>query len=530
MLTQPTLPASADEVLSRIGVRRETYGDGTLFVRSAIDGSRIAKLREADGASADAAMSRSVAAFAAWRETGLAERAELVRLIGEHLRRSASDIAHLITLETGKLLHDSLEETEQAIARCDYAIGLARQIHGNAGIPERRLYYTYDAWHPLGVTGCITAFNLPLLQFAIHAFTTVMCGNTVIWKPSEKASLSALAVFEVVGRAVREFGRAPEGLFGLLIGGRDIGKLLCDDSRVDLVSASGSIHAGRNISLKLAQRFAHSLLHLSGNNAAIICPSADLDQAIPLLAEATCYASGQSCSNLRRLFVHEDAYDTTVSRLKNVLSRVPIGNPLMQVSAMGPLIGRTAFEGMQRALQEARSERARVTGGERVLATEFPVAYYVRPAIVEMPMQDGPMLRETLAPILYVMRVASVDKAIALNNAAEAGLASSIFTRDMNESHAFFSVGGNDCGMASLNTCLSRADIGVPFGGNKASGGGRTAGTDSWKAHVRRAVVTLSFAGEPELPPSMRWALDAGRDDPAATVTSPAAKPRAPGK
>lgn len=507
METQPPLPAIAEEALRRIGLKREVYGEGTLFVRSAIDGSRIAKLREADGKSADAAMDRSARAFATWRGTGLAERTELVRLVGEHLRRHASDIARIVTIETGKLIHDSADETAQAIARCDYAIGIARQINGSAGIPERRNQYSYDAWHPLGVTGCITAFNHPVLQFAVHAFSTVMCGNTVIWKPSEKASLSALATFEVIRQAMQEFGAAPEGLFELLLGGRDIGKLLCEDSRVDLVSASGSINAGRNIGLKLAQRFSRSLLHLGGNNGAVVCPSADLDLAVPRMIDAIRYCSGQSCCNLRRLFVHEAVYDETVSRLKAGLERVPAGNPLAETSAMGPLIGRTAFENMQRALQEVRNERGETSGGARVESARFPLAYYVSPALVEMSDQEGPMLRETLAPIVYAMRVSSVREAIDLNNDADAGLASSIFTRNMDEANEFFGPSGNDCGMANLNLCLTRADSGLPFGGNKASGGGRTAGTDSWKAHMRRAVVTLSFETEPDVSPSLRSAL-----------------------
>lgn len=502
------LPADADEYLSRIGVRRDVYSDGTLFVRSAIDGSRIAKLREADGTSADAAMSRSAAAFVQWRKTGLTERADLVRLIGERLRAHAGDIARLITIETGKLLYDSLDETEHAIARCEHAISLARQIQGRVGIPEQRLKYTYDVWHPLGVTGCITAFSAPLLQFAMHALTTVMCGNTVIWKPSSKASLTAHAVHEVVQQAVRQFANAPDGLFELLIGGRDIGKLLCDDSRVDLVNATGSIYAGRSIGLKLAQRFARSLLQLNGNNAAIVCPSADIGNAIPYLVEATCYASGQSCCNLRRLFVHEDVYDETVSRLRSALASIHAGNPLQRSSVMGPLVGRTAYDSMQRALQEARSERARITGGDRVLNEDYPLAYYVRPAIVEMEAQVGPMLRETLAPIVYVLPVASTREAITLNNASDAGLASSIFTRDMTESHEFFTVSGNDCGMASLNACNLRAEVGIPFGGHKASGGGRTAGTESWKSHVRRAVVTLNFAPQPTIAPHILKALE----------------------
>ena len=521
MQSPSPLAADADEYLSRIGVRRDVYSDGTLFVRSAVDGSRIAKLREADGTSADAAMSRSAAAFLQWRKTGLTERANLVRLIGERLRAHAGDIAQLISIETGKLLHDSLDETEHAIARCEHAISLARQIQGRAGIPEQRLQYSYDVWHPLGVTGCITAFNSPLLQFAMHALTTVMCGNTVIWKPSSKASLSAHAVHEIVQQAVRKFGSAPDGLFELLIGGRDIGKLLCDDSRVDLVNATGSIYAGRSIGLKLAQRFARSLLQLNGNNAAIVCPSAEIDKVIPFLVEAACYSSGQSSCNLRRLFVHEDVYGETVSRLKSALDCIHAGNPLQQSSVMGPLISRTAYETMQRALQEARNERARITGGERVLNEEFPLAYYVRPAIVEMEAQIGPMLRETLAPIVYVVPVSSTREAINLNNASDAGLASSIFTRDMTESHEFFAVSGNDCGMSSLNACNLRAEVGIPFGGNKASGGGRTAGSESWKSHVRRAVVTLNFASEPTIAPHILKAIASAAPGDAGFVRAP---------
>ncbi len=523
MEASSTLLARAEAALASIGVKRDAYVDGTLFVRSAIGGARIAKLREADGTSADETISRSVEASIRWRDTAPATRADLVRRIADNLRRHREDLAILLSIETGKLLPDSLAEADRAILRCDHAVGLLQASSATNNIAGSG-YRMQEAWHPLGVTGCITSFSEPVAQFAAHAFATVMCGNSVIWKPSEKASLTASAMFEIIQRTAADFPAA-QGLFRLLVGGRDIGKLLCDDFRVSLVSAAGSMNTGRAIGLKLSQRFARSVLYLGGNNAAIVCPSADLKLALPLIVEAIIYRTGQGCGNVRRLFVHRDVYETVTNMLKTALANVPVGDPLLPDSAMGPLIDRSAFENMHRALQESKNERGRVTGGERVAATEFPAAYYVRPALVEMPAHAGPMLRETLAPILYVMQVRSLAEAIELNNATDAGLGAAIFTQEMREADLFLGAGGIDCGMASVNRCLVHDEIGLPFGGDKSSGGGRLSGTDC-TTHMRRSVVSMNLGGQPELRPHMRFDMGLSAEP----VRQPEAMRRAPGR
>jgi aldehyde dehydrogenase (NAD+) len=344
--------------------------------------------------------------------------------------------------------------------------------------------------------GVISAFNFPSAVWSWNAAIAIVCGNSLVWKPSEKTPLCALASQAVFDRAAKAFGGVPDGLSSLLIGGAGLGELLVDDPRVPLVSATGSTAMGKKVGPRLAQRFARTILELGGNNASIVCPSADLDLALRAIAFSAMGTAGQRCTTLRRLFVHESIYDKLVPRLKAAYASVPVGDPRDQKTLVGPLIDRRSFEGQQKALAEIKALGASIAGGERAMADKYPDAYYVRPAIAEMPSQTGPMLRETFAPILYVVKFKTLEEALTLQNAAAQGLTSSIFTTDMREAELFLSDVGSDCGAANVNIGPSGAEIGGAFGGEKESGVGREAGSDAWKGYMRRATNTINYGRE----------------------------------
>jgi aldehyde dehydrogenase (NAD+) len=484
--------ADALAILKRLGVTESAFAAHGLAARSPIDGEIIAHLKPASRADADAAIGRAARAFESWRSVPAPRRGELVRVFAEDLRAAKSDLGRLVTLEAGKIVSEGLGEVQEMIDICDFAVGLSRQLHGLTIATERPDHRMMETWHPLGVCGVISAFNFPVAVWSWNAALALVCGDPVVWKPSEKTLLTALATQAILRRAMARFGDAPEGLSEVLIGGRDVGEMLVDDRRVALVSATGSTAMGRAVAPRLAQRFARAILELGGNNAAIVCPSADLDLALRGIAFAAMGTAGQRCTTLRRLFVHEKIYDDFVPRLKKVYGSVSIGDPRKEGTLIGPLIDRAAFDNMQRALDEARAAGGRVTGGER-FDTPHANAVYVRPALCEMKAHDGPVLRETFAPILYVMRYSKLPDAIAMQNAVAAGLASSIFTLDMREAELFVSARGSDCGIANINIGPSGAEIGGAFGGEKETGGGREAGSDSWKAYMRRATNTINY-------------------------------------
>jgi aldehyde dehydrogenase (NAD+) len=366
-----------------------------------------------------------------------------------------------------------------------------------------------ESWHPLGVCGVISAFNFPVAVWSWNAALALVCGDPVVWKPSEKTPLTALATQAVVKRALRRFGDAPDGLSGVLIGGHELGETLVDDSRVAVISATGSTAMGRIVGPRLAARFARAILELGGNNAAIVAPSADLDLAVRAIAFAAMGTAGQRCTTLRRLFVHDNVYDRLMPRLCQIYASVKIGDPREPGTLVGPLIDRRAYENMDRALEEAREAGGKVHGGGRIQRIGAENAFYVRPALCEMPGQTGPVLRETFAPILYVIRYSEFDEAIRLHNAVGAGLSSSIFTLDMREAEQFVSTMGSDCGIANVNIGPSGAEIGGAFGGEKETGGGREAGSDAWKAYMRRATNTINFGTQLPLAQGVRFDVEA---------------------
>lgn len=495
-----TIIMAAERVLDAIGVPREDYNRGTLFARSPINGARIGKLKEADGSSAEAAIARATAAAAIWRNTLPPHRGELIRRVGERLRQHRSDLAFLTSIETGKMLQEAKSEIDFAIRLCDFAFGISSQFGAAASPPSKPYHRAMELWQPLGVTGCITPFNAPVCRFAQHAFMSIVCGNSVVWKPSERASLTALAIHSLMAQAERDFGAAPTGLVELLLGGPDIGKLVCEDFRISYLSVGASIATGRLINMKLAQRFTRATLMLAGNNAGIVCDSADLELAALAGIYGITTGSGQDFLNQRRLFVHRDVYEPLLARLRHAFKHVPVGNPLERGRVMGPLVDRQTFETMQRVLQEARNDCVRISGGDRLDVDVPHGGYYVRPAIVELPEQTQAMLRSAQVPVLFVVPIESLAHGIALTNESDAGLGAAIFTRSLPEVDHFLGVQGVDTGMAAVNTLSCATDSLVPLAGAKSSAGGRITVTEPWKMHMRRCAATINMGPAPTGP------------------------------
>jgi aldehyde dehydrogenase (NAD+) len=377
---------------------------------------------------------------------------------------------------------------------CDFAVGLSRQLYGLTIASERPGHRMMESWHPIGPVGIVTAFNFPVAVWSWNAALALVCGDSVIWKPSEKTPLTALAVQALFEKAAARFGDVPAGLSQVLIGAGDVGAALVDDVRMPVISATGSTRMGRIVGERVAKRFGRSILELGGNNAAIVCSSADLDLALRAIAFAAMGTAGQRCTTLRRLIVHESVYDELVPRLAKAYASVPVGDPRVAGTLIGPLIDEAAYQGMQRALEAARAAGAKVHGGGRVHADRWPDAYYVAPALVEIDEQTGIVRQETFAPILYVLRSAGLAEAIKLHNDVPQGLSSSIFTNDLRAAEAFLSAEGSDCGIANVNIGPSGAEIGGAFGGEKETGGGRESGSDAWKAYMRRATNTINYS------------------------------------
>jgi aldehyde dehydrogenase (NAD+) len=493
-----SVAADVAELLRRLGVPADLVSGGSLNVTSPVTGERVAQVKTVSAAEASAVIDKAHAAFLAWRKVPAPRRGELVRLFGEELRAAKNDLGMLVTLEAGKITSEGLGEVQEMIDICDFAVGLSRQLYGLTLATERGEHRMMETWHPLGVVGVISAFNFPVAVWSWNSTLALVCGNSVVWKPSEKTPLTALAIQSLFLKASRRFAdgdakaeAALDGLSGLLIGGREVGEALVDHPKVPLVSATGSTAMGRQVGPRLASRFARSLLELGGNNAAIVCPSADLDLALRAIAFAAMGTAGQRCTTLRRLFVHESVYDSLVPRLKSAYSSVRVGDPRESGTLVGPLIDESADTRMQRALDAAKSAGGTITGGERVSAAT--AGAYVRPALVEMPRQSDIVREETFAPILYVIRYRDFEDAVRMQNDVPQGLSSSIFTRDLREAERFVSSEGSDCGIANVNIGPSGAEIGGAFGGEKETGGGREAGSDSWKAYMRRATNTINY-------------------------------------
>ena len=490
-----SVKAEISDILTRLGVNSASYTSGSTKIISPVTGEEIASVSDVSAADTSAAIGKAHEAFKLWRNVPAPRRGELVRLLGEELRAAREDLGRIISIEVGKITSEGLGEIQEMIDICDFATGLSRQLYGLTIATERPGHRMMEQWHPVGVVGVISAFNFPAAVWSWNAALALVCGDTVVWKPSEKTPLISLACAAVFEKAAARFGDAPDGLLTLLIGDRAVGEVLVDHPKVPVISATGSTRMGREVGPRVAARFGRSILELGGNNAGIVCPSADQDMALAAIAFGAMGTAGQRCTSQRRTFVHDSIYDEFVPRLKAAYKSVTVGSPLTTDALVGPLVDARASDAMEKALEQAKVLGGTVTGGE-IIDAGYPNAHYRRPAIVEMPVHAGIVCEETFAPVLYVMRYTDLDDAIEKQNAVGAGLSSTIFTLDMREAEQFLSVAGSDCGIANVNIGTSGAEIGGAFGGEKETGGGRESGSDAWKAYMRRATNTINYSRE----------------------------------
>ncbi len=486
----------ARQSLSRCGVELSVAGGQTLPARSPITGEELFDVPAAGPTDVEAAIAACKRAFAVWRTVPAPVRGAVVKRFGMLVAERQDDIATLITLEAGKIPSEARGEVQEVIDICDFAVGLSRQLDGRTMASERPNHRLMETWHPLGVVAVISAFNFPAAVWSWNVALALVCGDTVVWKPSPMTPLTSAACSALLDRATADC-EAPESLNVLVLADADAGQTLIDSPDVALVSATGSERMGAQIAPRVAARFGRCLLELGGNNAAIVTPSADLELATRGIVFAAAGTAGQRCTTMRRLIVHEDVVDDLVSRLREVFARLPIGDPLTEGNLVGPLINAAAFRGMVDALREAQSDGGQVVvGGRRRDTVEYPDAYYVEPTLVRMPDQTAIVRRETFAPILYVMTYRDFAEAITLHNAVPQGLSSSIFTRDQREAERFLAADGSDCGIVNVNIGTSGAEIGGAFGGEKSTGGGRESGSDAWRAYMRRATNTINYSDE----------------------------------
>lgn len=484
------------DVLRALGFAERDLTGGSLTVVSPIDGAKVAAIAETPAAEMADVIARSKAAFESWRTLPAPRRGELVRLLGEELRAAKEDLGALVTLEAGKITSEGLGEVQEMIDICDFAVGLSRQLYGLTIASERPGHKMSETWHPMGPCGVITAFNFPVAVWSWNTALALICGNPVIWKPSEKTPLTALACKRIFEKAIARFGDdAPEDLMQVVIGGSDIGEALVTSKDVPILSATGSTRMGSIVGPKVAARWGRPILELGGNNAMIVAPSADLEMAVRAIVFSAVGTAGQRCTSLRRLIVHTSIKDDFVARLVKAYGSLPIGDPRTEGTLIGPLIDGASLDAMQGALDKARAEGGTVHGGAPV-SGGVPGGAYVAPALVEMPAQTETVKTETFAPILYVMAYEHLEDAIALQNDVPQGLSSCIFTLNMREAETFLSATGSDCGIANVNIGPSGAEIGGAFGGEKETGGGRESGSDAWKGYMRRQTSTVNYSAE----------------------------------
>ncbi len=507
-------------VLERLGISSEPAavatgrswqaGGGTeMSVRSPIDGSLLARIAAAVPEDVGRVVHAAAEAFSQWRTVPAPERGEFVRRIGERLRRQKPYLAALVTWETGKISQEALGEVQEMIDVCDFAVGLSRQLYGLTIASERPRHRLAEQWHPLGPIGVITAFNFPVAVWAWNAMIGLVCGDPIVWKPSEKTPLCAVACQTIVGEVLAQMPQVPDGVVNLVIGdGPQLGQAVASSAELPLVSATGSVRMGRAVAQSVAARLGRSLLELGGNNGMIVAPSADLDMAAASIVFAAVGTTGQRCTTLRRLIAQRSIADDLLSRLLHLYGQLPIGNPLDDGVLVGPLIDENAADAMDDALTQATAQGGTVHGGGRVSSGAVDGGVYVRPAIVEISPKAPITQEETFAPILYFMRYDTLEEAIAIHNGVPQGLSSAIFTLDVREAELFCSAEGSDCGIANVNIGTSGAEIGGAFGGEKDTGGGRESGSDAWKAYMRRATNTINYSTEMPLAQGVRFDLE----------------------
>ncbi len=486
---------NAQTTLANLDLTAAELTGGSLTVRSPIDGSLLAEVHKTPAGDMETVFANAKTAFNAWRTVPPPRRGELIRLLGEELRAAKEDLGALVSWEAGKITSEGLGEVQEMIDICDFAVGLSRQLYGLTIASERPGHRMMETWHPAGPVGVISAFNFPVAVWSWNAAIALVCGDTVIWKPSEKTPLTAMACQKIFERALARFGDAPDHLLQTLVGGAALGEALVASEDVPVISATGSTRMGRAVAPVVASRFGKCILELGGNNAMIVGPSADLEMAVRAIVFSAVGTAGQRCTTLRRLIVHNSIREELVGRLKKAYAGLPIGNPLTEGTLIGPLVDETSGAAMTAALDAAKAEGGTVFGGQRV--TEgVPDGVYMQPAIVEMPDQTATVKSETFAPILYVMGYDDFDNAIEIQNDVPQGLSSCVFTLNMREAEQFLTAAGSDCGIANVNIGPSGAEIGGAFGGEKETGGGRESGSDAWKAYMRRQTNTVNYSAE----------------------------------
>jgi aldehyde dehydrogenase (NAD+) len=504
--TAEELRRRARDAAEQCGVDLDAWA-GDHPVTSPVNGSELYAVRRHSRSDAEPAVDRAAEAFRVWRAVPAPVRGALVRRFGELLREHQEDLGTLVSLEVGKITSEALGEVQEMIDICEFAVGLSRQLYGRTISSERPGHRLMETWHPLGVVGVISAFNFPVAVWSWNTAIALVCGDPVVWKPSELAPLSALASAALLDRAIAETG-APQGLSQVLIGGSDLGEALVESRGVALLSATGSSRMGRAVGPRVADRFGRSLLELGGNNAAIVTPSADLGLTTRGIVFSAAGTAGQRCTTLRRVIAHESVLPELVDRLAAAYHSLPIGSPLAAGTLVGPLITDAAYKSMQDALLAARQQGGEVVaGGKRRLEAEAPGAFYAEPALVRMSEQTDIVRQETFAPIVYVLPYSSFEDAIAINNDVPQGLSSSVFTSDLAEAERFLGPEGSDCGIANVNIGTSGAEIGGAFGGEKETGGGRESGSDAWRAYMRRATNTINYSGELPLAQGVKFDL-----------------------
>jgi len=504
------------DFLEQLGISSHNHGlstgqhwlgssGGSLASYSPVDGQPIASVFAADRESYDSVVAKAVEAFLEWRNWPAPRRGEVVRQLGDKLRQYKEPLGKLVSWEMGKSLQEGLGEVQEMIDICDFAVGLSRQLYGLTMHSERPGHRMYEQWHPLGPVGIISAFNFPVAVWSWNAAIAWVCGDVCIWKPSEKVPLCAIACQKIAAEVFRE-NQVPEGVSCLVIGGREAGEWLASDERIPLVSATGSTRMGKAVGVAVASRLGRSLLELGGNNAIIISKDADLEMSVIGAVFGAVGTAGQRCTSTRRLIIHESVYDRFTGMLKNAYEQIRIGDPLDQYNHVGPLIDRDAVNAYLGAVNECRSQGGRFIVDPAVLSGPgFESGCYVRPCIAEVRPDMGIVMKETFAPILYVMKYKELEEALEIQNRVPQGLSSAIMTLNVRESEYFLSHSGSDCGIANVNIGTSGAEIGGAFGGEKETGGGRESGSDAWKAYMRRQTNTINYSDKLPLAQGIRF-------------------------
>lgn len=476
----------------------EWFGSGdSLDATSPIDGSALALVKQCTAEEYEKVAARAHEAFLSWRTVPAPKRGEVVRQLGEELRKYKKALGALVTLEMGKIRAEGEGEVQEMIDICDFAVGLSRQLYGLTMHSERPGHRMYEQWHPLGVVGVISAFNFPVAVWAWNAALAWVCGDAVLWKPSSSTPLTGIACTRIAARVFERNGYDP-ALSSLIIGrGSVVGEQLIYDKRVPLVSATGSCEMGYRVGSVVGKRLGRTILELGGNNAIIVTPHADLDMAVRAIVFGAVGTAGQRCTSTRRIICHESIFDTLRDRLVKVYEQVNIGDPLANGTLMGPLVNEAAVEEMMQAIVRVKQEGGSILyGGERLKGKSYPGGCYVTPCIAEAKNEFQIVQDETFAPVLYLIRYSDLDEAIAIHNGVPQGLSSAIFTTNLLEAERFLSHAGSDCGIANVNIGTSGAEIGGAFGGEKETGGGRESGSDSWRAYMRRQTNTINWSTE----------------------------------